>query len=93
MVETCIDKKHRENDPDETIQPRRRGRPKTMNDPDQTKTKHVKNNPKPRKRTNNVTRKELLSQAKEYNLVGYTKWNKQQLITFVVATTGTREQW
>ena len=86
MVETCVDKKHRENDPDGTIQPRRRGRPKTMNDPDQTikpKTKHVKNNTKPRKRTNDITRKELLSQAKEYNLIGYTKWNKQQLITFL----------
>ena len=68
-----LTKKHRKNDPDETIQSRRRGRPKTMNDPDQTK---------PRQRANNVTRKELLSQAKEYNLKGYTKWNKQQLITF-----------
>ena len=71
--------------PDGTVQPRRRRRPKTKNDPDQTikpKTKHVKNNPKPRKRTNDITRKELLSQAKEYNLKGYTKWNKQQLITF-----------
>jgi len=78
-----LQKKHRENDPDGTIQPRRRGRPKTMNDLDQTKTKHVKNNPKPRKRTNKVTRKELLSQAKEYILIGYTKWNKQQLNTFL----------
>jgi len=58
------------NDPDQTIQPRRQGRPKT-------KPETIK----PRKRVNNVRRKELLSQAKQYNIKGYTKWNKQQLLS------------
>jgi len=58
--------KHQRNDPDGTIPLRKRGRPKTVNDPDQTI---------------NVTRKELLSQAKEYNLKGYNKWNKLQRIS------------
>ena len=78
--------KHQKNDPDGVMQLRGRGRPKTKNNPDQTikpKTKHVKNESKPKKRTNNVTCKELISQAKEYNPKGYTKWNKQQLISFL----------
>ena len=73
-------KKHWEKDPDGVIPLNKRGRPKTKNDSDQTtkpKTIHVKNEPKP------VTLKELLSQAKEYNLKEYTKWKKQKLITFL----------
>jgi len=77
--------KHQKNYPDGAMHLRERGTPKTKNNPDQTikpKTIYVKNESKPKKRTNNVTCKELISQAKEYNLKGYTKWNKQQLITF-----------
>jgi hypothetical protein len=65
--------KHQRNDPNGDIQPRRRGRPKTKNDTDRPKTKN--------KPTNDVTRKQLLSQAKEYGLKGFTKLNKQQLIS------------
>jgi len=61
--------KYLENDPDQTTQPRRRGRPETKPDP------------KPRRRVNYVIRKELLSPAKEYNIKGYTKRNKQQLLS------------
>jgi hypothetical protein len=71
--------KHLKNDPDQTIPPRRRGRPKTKPNPDQTiKTRKPKT-----KTVNNITRKELLSQAKDYNIKGYTKWNKQQLLSVV----------
>jgi len=65
--------KRLKNDPDKTIPPRSCGRPKTKPNPDQPKkpkTKHV----------NNITRKELLSQARDYNIKAHTKWNKQQLL-------------
>jgi hypothetical protein len=47
------------------------------------KTKwHLKNEPDQTiKPGRPVTRKELLSQAKEYNLRGFTKWNKAQLLS------------
>ena len=69
--------KHLKNDPDHTIPPKRWGRPKTKPDPDPTIP--------PRKRgpKTDVTRKELLSQAKEYNIKGYTRWNKQQILSFL----------
>ena len=68
--------KHLKNEPDQTIPPRRRGRPKTKPPPDQSiKPKKPKS-----KRVNNVTRKELLSQARDYNIKGHTKCNKQQLL-------------
>jgi len=74
--------KHLTNDPDQTIRPRSRGRPKTKPNPDQPKKPKTKTNP--RRRTNNdVTRKELLKQAIEYNIKGYTKWNKQQLLSLL----------
>ena len=74
--------KHLKNDPDQTIQLRRRGRPKTKPSLDETiPPKSRKTKPDPRRRTNNVTRKELLSQAKEYKVKGYAKWNKQQLLS------------
>jgi len=46
--------------PDQTIQLRRRGRPKTKPDPDQTIQPRIRGRPKT---VNNVTRKDLLSQA------------------------------
>jgi hypothetical protein len=71
--------KHLKNDPDQTISPRSRERPKTKASPDQPRKPKTKTNPK--KRTNkDVTRKELLEQAKEYNIKGHTKWNKKQLL-------------
>ena len=46
---------------------------------------HLKNDPdqtiKPGKRVNGATYKELLSQARKYGLKGFTKWNKQQLLS------------
>ena len=46
---------------------------------------HLKNDSdqtiKPGKRVNGATRKELLSQARKYGLKGFTKWNKQQLLS------------
>ena len=48
---------------------------------------HLKNDPdrtiKPGKRVrvNGATRKVLLSQARKYGLKGFTKWNKQQLLS------------
>ena len=55
--------KHLKNDPDQTIPPKRRGRPKTKPDPDPAI-------PKPDRRRNDVTRKELRSQTKGNNLKG-----------------------
>jgi len=53
-----------------------KGRPKTKPDPDQTIP------PRWRKRPNQtVTRKELRSQAKDYNLKGYNSWTNQQLLS------------
>ena len=58
--------KYQKKDPDGDIPLKKRGRPKTIND-NQTikpKTKHLKNNPdqtiKSKRRTNNVTCKELI---------------------------------
>jgi len=62
--------KHIKNDPDQTIPPRTRGRPKTK--PSQ-----------PRKRTNDITRKELLEQIIAYNIKGCTKWDKQKLLSII----------
>ena len=46
---------------------------------------HLKNDPdhtiKPGKLVNGATRKELLSHARKYGLKGFTKWNKQQLLS------------
>ena len=67
--------KHLKIDPDQTIPPRRRGRPKIKPDPHQAI--------KPRRRTINVTGKELFKQVKEYDMNCYTKWNKQQLLSVV----------
>jgi len=67
--------KNLKNDPDQTIPPISRGRPKSKPSPNQPRKAETK------RRTNkDVTRKELLEQAKEYNTKGYTKWNKQQLL-------------
>jgi hypothetical protein len=60
---------HRRNYPDNTIVPGPRGRPR----------KHKTVQPKPK----TPTRKELLLQAKEYNLRGYTSQNKQQLTSIL----------
>jgi len=61
--------KHQRNDPNKTITLLKRGRPK--------KQEHGQTI----RRQNNVTRKELLLQAKEYNLKRYSKLNKQQLLS------------
>ncbi|MCL2869149.1 MAG: hypothetical protein FWF27_06935 [Candidatus Bathyarchaeota archaeon] len=66
--------KHLKNNPEQTIPPKRRERPKTKYDPDPAI-------PKPDRRRSDVTRKELRSQAKDYNLKVYTRWTKQQLIS------------
>ena len=77
--------KRLKNDPDQTIPPKSRGRPKTKHSSDHTiKPKNPKTKTVPKKRTNNdVMRKELFEQAKDYNIKGYTKWNKQQLLSLL----------
>jgi hypothetical protein len=62
--------KHLKNDPDQTIHP---GRPKTKPDSDPTI-------PKVDRRRRDVTRKDLLSQIRRYNIKGCTKLTKQQLL-------------
>jgi hypothetical protein len=56
--------KHQRNDPNQTIPPRKRGRPKT----------------KPDRRKRDVTRKDLVSQVRRYNIKGCTRMSKEQLL-------------
>jgi hypothetical protein len=67
------------NDPDQTLLPRRQGRPKTKPDPDAAIQPRKRRGPKTKPQT--ITRKKLLSQAKDYNLKLYNKLNKQQLLS------------
>jgi len=55
--------KHLKNDPDQTIPPRSRERPKLKPSPDQPRKPKTKTVPK-RRTSNDVTRKELIEQAK-----------------------------
>jgi hypothetical protein len=48
------------------------------NDPDQTLRPRSRKRGRPNQ---TIACKELLEQAKEYNIKGYTKWNKQNLLT------------
>jgi len=65
--------KHLKNDPDQTIPPRKRGRPKTKTDPDPAI-------PKVDRTRRDVTRKDLISQLRRYNIKGCTRLSKEQLL-------------
>jgi hypothetical protein len=82
--------KHLKNDPDQTIPLKKRGKPKTKPDPTIPKVdrrrRETKPDPKPSipkvdRRRRDVTRKSLLSQAKDYNLTGCTRLSKEQLLS------------